>query len=61
MKDQTAVSTCAGAPEPEEGIGSSVGALQEAHHDTGRPPKVRMMLQLTRTPVLECAAGKWSP
>ena len=55
------VPLCMEGPEPEKGIGSSVGALEEAHHDMGKHPKVRRMLQLMRTLVPECAAGKWWP
>lgn len=52
---------CVEGPEPEEGIGSSGGALEETHHTTGKHTKVRRMLQCTRTLVTECAAGKWWP
>lgn len=53
--------TCIEGPEPEKGIGSSVRALEEAHHDVGKHPKARMMVQLMRMLVPECAAGMWWP
>lgn len=48
-------------PEPEKDTGSSVGALEEAHHDTHKHPGLRRMLQLMGTLVPERAAGKWWP
>lgn len=58
LKNWTMVSICMDRPEPED-IGSSVGALEEAHHGRYKHPRLKRMLQLMRTVVPECAAGKW--
>lgn len=61
LENHTMVPVYLEGPEPEEGVGSSGGALRETHHNTGKHTKVRRMLQCTRALVPECAAGKWRP